>query len=69
VKLSARNRLRGTITGISLGEVTASVELDVGGQRVVATVTSEAVRELGLREGQEASAVIKASDVMIATDD
>jgi molybdate transport system regulatory protein len=69
VKLSARNRLRGTVTRIKMGELTASVELDVDGQRVVATITAEAVRELGLTEGQEATAVIKASDVMIATED
>jgi molybdopterin-binding protein len=69
VKLSARNRLRGTVTRIRVDELMASVELDVDGQRVVATITAEAVRELGLAEGQEATAVIKASDVMIATED
>lgn len=68
MKLSARNRLRGTITAITLGEVAASVELDVSGQRVVATITAEAVRDLGLAEGQEVTAVVKASDVMIATE-
>ena len=69
MKLSARNRLRGTITRISVGEVTASVELDVEGQRVVAAITAEAVRDLALNVGDQALAVVKASDVMIATED
>lgn len=69
MKLSARNRLRGTVTSINRGEAIANVALDVGGQRVVASITVEAVEELGLREGSAATAIIKASDVMIATDD
>ena len=69
MKLSARNRLRGTVTSINRGEAIANIALDVGGQRVVASITVEAVEELGLREGSAATAIIKASDVMIATDD
>ena len=69
MKLSARNRLRGTVTSINRGEAIANVALDVGGQRVVASITVEAVEELGLREGSAATAIIKSSDVMIATDD
>ena len=66
MKLSARNRLQGTVRSIRKGEAIANVELDVGGQRVVASITREAVEELGLQEGSEVTAVIKASDVMIA---
>jgi molybdopterin-binding protein len=66
VKLSARNQLQGTIAKITRGEAIANVVLDVGGQRIVASITVEAVDDLGLREGQTAAAVIKASDVMIA---
>jgi molybdopterin-binding protein len=69
MKLSARNRLRGRVTRIISTEVISTVELDVAGQRVVATITTEAVRQLGLSEGQEATAIVKASDVMIAVDD
>ena len=69
MKLSARNRLKGTVRSIRRGEAIANVELDVGGQRVVASITVEAVDELGLREGSDVTAVIKASDVMIATGD
>ncbi len=68
MRLSARNQLRGTVRSISEGAAIANVELDVQGQRLVASVTVEAVRELGLAEGQEVTAVIKASDVMLAAD-
>lgn len=69
MKISARNRLAGTVTGISRGEAIANVELDVSGQRVVASITVEAVQELGLQEGTQVTAVIKASDVMLAVSD
>ncbi len=68
MRLSARNQLRGTVRTINEGAAIANVELDVQGQRLVASVTVEAVRELGLAEGQEVTAVIKASDVMLAAD-
>ncbi len=68
MKLSARNQLRGTITSINQGEAIANVVLDVAGQRLVASITVEAVRDLGLSEGSEVTAIVKASDVMIATD-
>ncbi len=68
MKLSARNQLAGTVTEIRRGEAIANVVLDVAGQRLVASITVEAVDELGLAEGREATAVVKASDVIIATD-
>ena len=67
MKLSARNQLEGTVVAINQGEAIANVELDVAGQRLVASITVEAVRELGLEAGTAILAVIKASDVMIAT--
>ncbi|HEX2102898.1 MAG TPA: TOBE domain-containing protein [Solirubrobacteraceae bacterium] len=69
MKISARNQLSGTVTNISEGAAIANVELDVGGQRVVASITVEAVRELNLREGAPVTAIVKASDVMLATAD
>jgi len=69
MKISARNQLAGTVTKINEGAAIANVELDVGGQRVVASITVEAVRELGLREGAQVTAIVKASDVMLATAD
>jgi molybdopterin-binding protein len=68
MKLSARNTLSGTVTHIRRGEAIANVEVDVAGQRLVASITVEAVEELGLAEGTDVTAVIKASDVILATD-
>jgi molybdopterin-binding protein len=67
MKLSARNQLPGTVTSINQGEAIANVVLDVAGQRLVASITVEAVSDLGLREGSQVTAIIKASDVIIAT--
>jgi molybdopterin-binding protein len=69
MKLSARNQLSGTVTSIRKGEAIANVVLDVAGQRLVASITVEAVEELGLAEGSQITAVVKASDVIIATND
>ena len=68
MKISARNKLSGTVRGIRRGEAIANVEVDVAGQRLVASITVEAVEELGIAEGSEVTAVIKASDVMLASD-
>jgi molybdopterin-binding protein len=65
VRLSARNQLRGTVVGVTRGEATANVEIDVAGQRLVASITVEAADELGLEPGREVVAVIKASDVIV----
>jgi molybdopterin-binding protein len=69
VKLSARNQIPARVTGITTGEATANVELDANGVRLVASVTAEAVRDLGLAEGSQVTAVIKASEVILATGD
>ena len=69
MKLSARNRVPARVVAITQGEAIANVELDANGQRIVSSITVEAVRELGLSEGTEVIAVVKASDVMIALDD
>ena len=68
MRISARNQLKGTVSGIRRGEAIANVELEVAGQRLVASITVDAVDELGLDTGGEVTAVIKASDVMLATD-
>jgi molybdopterin-binding protein len=69
MKISARNRLKGRIVEVKKGATTAHVRLDIGGTIVTASITNEAVDELGLSVGKEAYAVVKASDVMIAVDD
>ncbi len=69
MKLSTRNQLPGKVTAINSGEAIANVEVDVNGLRLVASITVEAVRELGLSEGSEVTVLVKASDVMLATGD
>ena len=69
MKISARNQLKGRVTRVNEGAAIANVELDVNGQRLVASITVEAARELGLSEGSEVTAIVKASDVMLATAD
>jgi molybdate transport system regulatory protein len=68
VKLSARNQLSGTVSSIRRGEAIANIVLDVAGQRLVASITVEAARELGLKEGDDVTAIVKASDVIVAVD-
>lgn len=68
MKISARNVLPGRIVGIVKGAVTSHVRLDIGGTIVTASITNEAVESLGLTEGADAYAVVKASDVMIGVD-
>ncbi len=68
MKLSARNQLAGTVTGINKGEAIANVVLDVAGQRLVASITVEAVADLGLQEGSQVTVIVKATDVILATD-
>ena len=65
MRISARNRLKGKITEVNKGATTAHVKIDVGGTIVTASITNQAVDELGLKVGDEAYAVIKASDVMV----
>ena len=69
MKLSARNQIPATVTAVNAGEAIANVELDAGGTRLVASITVEAARELGLAAGSQVVAVIKASDVIVAVAD
>lgn len=67
MKLSARNQIKGKVSAVQKGQTTAHVWLDIGnGVVITASITNEAVDELGLNPGDEAYAIIKASDVMIA---
>ena len=68
MKISARNRLKGNIVEVKKGATTAHVCIDVGGTVVTAAITNAAVDDLGLEVGQDAYAIIKASDVMVGTD-
>ncbi len=64
--LSARNQLKGTITNIKLDQVMAEVTIKVGDNEIVAAITRSSVERLGLKVGDTATAVIKATEVMVA---
>jgi molybdopterin-binding protein len=67
MKLSARNQLKGKIVAVVKGQTTAHVRIDLGnGMVITSSITNEAVDDLQLAVGEEAVAIIKASDVMIA---
>lgn len=67
--ISARNQINGTVAEIVEGAVNGIVKLDVaGGNRISATISMESIRSLKLAAGQEATAVIKATSVMMAND-
>ena len=68
MQLSARNQIPARVTSINLGEATANVALAANGVRLVASITVEAVKQLGLTEGSQVTAIIKASDVILATE-
>lgn len=69
MKLSARNKLKGTVVAVNKGAVNSTVRIDVGGGAIITSmITNDAVEELGLAEGKEAYAVVKASDVLVAID-
>jgi molybdopterin-binding protein len=63
--LSARNRFPGVVRSVEVDGVMALVELEAGPFRVTAAVTRDAIEELGLAEGVEATAAVKATSVMI----
>jgi molybdopterin-binding protein len=66
MKLSARNQIKGKIVNVTEGATTSHVRIDIGqGVVITASITNEAVAELGLQQGDDAWAIIKASDVMI----
>lgn len=69
MKISARNQIKGKIVEVTKGATTSHVRIDIGnGAIVTASITNQAVDELGLAVGASAYAIIKASDVMIGVD-
>jgi molybdopterin-binding protein len=65
VKLSARNQLAGKVVEVVKGQTTAHVRVDIGGRIITSSITNEAVDDLGLKAGDDVTAIIKSSDVMI----
>ena len=69
MRLSARNIIKGKVLEVTLGATTAHVKIDVGGGTIItSSITNEAIEALGLKVGDAAYAVIKASDVMVGKD-
>ncbi|QKD82733.1 TOBE domain-containing protein [Thermoleptolyngbya sichuanensis A183] len=69
MKISARNAMKGTVKSVVSGMVTAEVVIEVApGLEVSAVITKSSAENLGLKVGDEAYAVVKASDVMVAVD-
>ena len=70
MKLSARNQFKGTVVGIQEGAVNGIVRIDIGGGNIIsATISMNAIQELGLAVGKPAYAVVKATSVMVGVDD
>jgi len=68
MKISARNQFKGKIVEIKEGAINGIVVLDMGaGNKISATISMDAIKELGLKEGADAIAVVKATSVLIAT--
>lgn len=65
MELSARNQLKGTVKDVRLGNIMAEVVVDIGGQEVVAVITKGSVERLELRPGNQVTAIIKATEVII----
>ena len=69
MRISARNVLKGTIKSVNHGAVNSEIVLELpGGVQLVSIITKRSAEDLGLKEGVEAYAVVKASNVMIAVD-
>ncbi|MDR1088871.1 MAG: TOBE domain-containing protein [Coriobacteriales bacterium] len=68
MKISARNQLKGVVTDIQTGAVNSIVTIQVGEYPVKASITNEAVADLGLEVGGQAYAIVKASSVMVGVD-
>ena len=67
MELSARNQFKGRVTRITRGGVVAEVTVDIGnGQEIVSVITNGSVDRLGLAEGSEVTAIIKATEVLLA---
>ena len=69
MRLSARNQFNGTVTTIKLGGVMAEITVDIGGgYEMVSAITRESADQLGLHEGSSVTVIVKATEVLIATE-
>ena len=65
MKISARNKLRGTVETVNIGVVTAKVGVRVGDNLIESVITRESVEEMNIKVGQQVTAVIKSTEVML----
>ena len=68
MKISARNQLKGTVESVELGVVTAKVSVRVGENLIESVITRQSVEELGIAVGKPVTAVIKSTEIMLATE-
>jgi len=70
MQISARNVLKGTVKSVNHGAVNSEIVIELpGGQELVSIITKSSAERLGLAEGKDVCAVIKASNVMLATEE
>ncbi len=67
-ELSARNRFKGVVRSVEVGDVMALVEIEAGPHRITAAITRDSVEELGLAPGVPATALVKATSVMVVSE-
>ena len=66
MQLSGRNQLKGKVTGVELGKVMASIKIEIAEPDVItAVITKESVEKLGLKEGDDVTAIIKSTEVIV----
>ncbi len=65
MKLSARNQLKGQIKSIIANDVSAEVVIDIGGQEISSTITAASIKNLDLKQGDDVTAIIKSSSVIL----
>jgi len=68
MKVSARNLIPGTVKSVTIGQVNAEVVIEAAGATIVSVITKESAAALGVKAGSKANALIKATDVLLATD-
>jgi molybdopterin-binding protein len=66
MEISARNQIRGRITGIRTGDILGEVEVEIDPATITAVITTSSIQRLGLKEGDRVTAIIKSTEVLIA---
>lgn len=67
MKLSIRNAFKGKVTAVTEGKAVATVKVDIGGgNAITSVVTLDAVKDLGIKVGEEVKVLVKATSVMLA---